>query len=284
MKRILELVFDGNDTREKRYAEAVRTFGDITTVESLMKSIAEDIQSFIMHNPVSDDHDDHLKQKSELDQIIHEMRSFMAFSFQRGYGLCFGRAPYLAPGHFVGRETQLDEIRRLESGRTSQKLHHLVFGGIRGVGKTQLAIAYGQRFFGYYESCFWLDASSEGTMNKSFRTLACLLFRYEDIRDLHERDLMLRVHEWLSDATNTRWLLVFDGYNSLKHFNIEKFYPSVSHGTVIVTTREPGLIVGQKVQISPLENVEDRLKILQTRSERKDPKFGMSLIVTAVAF
>ncbi|KAJ6026389.1 hypothetical protein N7460_011206 [Penicillium canescens] len=278
MKRILELVFDGDDTWEKRYAEAIRTFGDITTVESLLKLIAEDIQSLIMHNPVSDDH---LKQKSDLDEIIHEMRSLMAFSFQIRRGLCFGRAPYLASGHFVGRESQLDEIMRLESGRMSQKLHRLVFGGIRGVGKTQLAIAYGHRFSNYYESCFWLDASSESTMNKSFRTLASLIFQYQDIRDLHERDIMVRVHEWLSDATNTRWLLVFDGYNSLEHFDIETFYPPASHGTVIVTTRRPGLIAGQKVQVSPLENVEDRLKILQTRSGRNKSQFGSDAEVLA---
>lgn len=78
------------------------------------------------------------------------------FGFHRPVGVRLGQAPHLAPTLFVGRDSEREEIAaKLRPVQGLQKQRRLVLGGMGGIGKTQLAIAYAEtrpsfiaRFFG----------------------------------------------------------------------------------------------------------------------------------------
>ena len=103
----------------------------------------------------------------------------------------------------------------------SREQRRLVIGGVGGVGKTQLAIAYGQHHPRVYESVFWLSATSETTLKDSFQSIAELIFNLQGPATLEGEQILIQVCRWLSDTKNTQWLLIFDNYDDPGQFNIE---------------------------------------------------------------
>jgi hypothetical protein len=152
----------------------------------------------------------------------------------------------------------------------------LVLGGMGGIGKTQLAIAYARRFSEQYTSIFWLNAVSEASIKASFRTMADLIYAVQDTAVLEGEQSVIHIRRWLSEQSNTNWLLIFDNYDDPDHFDIEPYYPSASHGTIIITTRRPDHVSGVSLRVQPLLDVEDSLEILRTRSGRTNVSLGMS--------
>jgi hypothetical protein len=144
-----------------------------------------------------------------------------------------------------------------------------------GIGKTQLAIAYAQSGCGSYSSVFWLNAVSEAALKDSFRSIASHIFEVQGPGVLEDKEIVRRVHQWLSNPKNTGWLLIFDNYDEPDQFRIDDYYPPASHGAIVVTTRRPDLIAGSTLDIKPLQNIEDSLAILQTRSKRENVQAGM---------
>ncbi len=201
------------------------------------------------------------------------------FSFRGPVGLCLRQAPYIASDLFVGRVSELNAIERY-----LQKEHRLVLGGMGGVGKSQRAIAYAELRSRYYSSVFWLNAASETALKESFRSIAWQLFHVRDLRALQAEGVVGCVLQWLSDSKNTRWLLVFDDYDDPSQFKINDFFPPTPHGDILVTTRRPDLVAGITLGIKPLQNIEDSLAILKTRSKREGVESGMAssnrLIIT----
>ncbi len=197
------------------------------------------------------------------------------FSFRESAGVCLGQAPYIDPKLFIGRKAevnQMDEI--LEPGGKSREHRRLVLGGKGGIGKTQLAIAYANHHRDDYQSVFWINASSEATLKDSFRSIAKRVFDVQEPGVLEGEQVLIHIHRWLSEKQNTQWLLIFDNYDDPGQFDIQSYYPVASHGAIIVTTRRPDLVAGKEVRIEPLENIDESLEILETRSQRKDTKTG----------
>ncbi|CAG8907052.1 unnamed protein product, partial [Penicillium egyptiacum] len=199
-----------------------------------------------------------------------EVRQKEDFSFRGPVGICLGQAPYIAPELFVGRGSELDEMAEiLHPVKELQKQQRLVLGGMGGIGKTRLAIAYAESRSGFYSSVFWLNAVSEAALKESFRSIATLIFDIQDPRLLEGKDIIGRVHQWLSDSTNTKWLLIFDNYDDPGLFEINDYYPhTTSHGAILVTTRCPDRVGGNILHVKPLQDIEDSLAVLQTRSKR----------------
>jgi hypothetical protein len=144
------------------------------------------------------------------------------------------------------------------------------------MGKTQLAIAFAIRHYEEDNSVFWIDASSEDAVKDSFRTIAEAIFDVRDPTTLAGEQSIIHVKRWLSDRRNTRWLLIFDNYDDPKSYRIERYYPDVLYGSIIVTTRRPDLVAGRSIRLRPLQRIEEQLEILETRSGRKDVKSGES--------
>jgi hypothetical protein len=138
------------------------------------------------------------------------------------------------------------------------------------MGKTQLAIAFAKRHHQEYDSVFWLNAASEATLKDSFRLVAEAIFDVQEAQVLQDEQSLIQTRRWLSDKKNTRWLLIFDNYDDPSQYQIEQYYPYVSHGAIIVTTRRPDLVAGSEMRMQPLQSVEESLEISETRSRRKN--------------
>ncbi|OQD96542.1 hypothetical protein PENSOL_c015G00659 [Penicillium solitum] len=192
------------------------------------------------------------------------------FTFRGPVGLCLRQAPNISPDLFVGRGSELDEITEY-----LHKFQHqacLVLGGMGGIGKSRLAVAYAESRSKSYTSVFWLNATSEASLKASFRLIAGLIFEVQDPEVLDGEEIIGRVHHWLSDPKNTRWLLIFDNYDDSDQFKISEYYPLTSWGAIIVTTRRPDLVPGNThtLDVKAFQNIKDSLRVLQTRSKRQN--------------
>lgn len=112
-------------------------------------------------------------------------------------------------------------------------------------------------------------------MKDSFRSIASLIFEVEEPGVLEDKEIVRRAHQQLCTPENPRWSLIFDNYDDLDQFEIDRYYHSASHGAILVTTRRPDLVAGTSLDIMPLQDIEDSLAILQTRSKRENVQSGM---------
>jgi len=194
------------------------------------------------------------------------------------FGLCLTSAPLIEPDSFVGRARELEEMSQgLQPGQPATEQRRVVLGGLGGIGKTQLAIAYARQYHACYTSVLWLNATSELTLMMGFRSIAKTLLVTAPPVKLDDEEALRIVFKWLSDDRNTRWLLIYDNYDEPDQFTITDYVPSTCHGTIIVTTRLPDLIPGQRirqVRVSPIQDLDEGLQILQSRSQRTNIRHG----------
>jgi len=190
-------------------------------------------------------------------------------------GLHLSDAPTVESRLFIGRESELAKMEAiLKPNDLSVEQRRLVLGGMGGMGKTQLAIAYAEGHRHSYESIFWLNATSSKTLQASLHQLAQHVLPPDELKHGDDDQLMVQVSRWLSDPDNTRWLLIFDNYDDPDQYQITKYYPHASHGSIIITTRLPDLVDGAPIKVQHLHRLEDSLQILETRSERPNVKSG----------
>jgi len=190
-------------------------------------------------------------------------------------GLHLSDAPTVDPRLFIGRKPELAEMEAiLKPNDLSVEPRRLVLGGMGGIGKTQLAIAYAERHRDSYESIFWLTATSPKTLQTSLHQLAQHILLPDELKHCDDDQLMVHVSRWLSETDNTRWLLIFDNYDDPDQYQITKYYPHASHGSIIITTRLPDLVDGAPIKVQHLHRLEDSLQILETRSQRHNVKSG----------
>ncbi|KAL2870888.1 TPR-like protein [Aspergillus lucknowensis] len=249
-KIFVKITPDQSTPWQTRYAAIVRRLGKGSKVEELMRAITEDVQIIVNHHAAPED-----------------------FSFHEPAGIRLGRAPFIAAELFVGREKELNKIAEtIQPVSESHEQQRLVLGGMGGIGKTQLAIAYAKSHHHSYSSVFWLNAESEATLNDSFLSIAKQIFKLQQPDKLRGEEAVIHVCQWLSDPQNPRWLLIFDNYDDPGEYEIEQYYPLASHGVLLITTRQPNRVAGKKIMVQPLRSIEDGLVILQRRSEQVNAK------------
>jgi Cdc6-like AAA superfamily ATPase len=146
--------------------------------------------------------------------------------------------------------------------------------GPAGIGKTQLAREYVNQKYQKrnFSSILWIEARSIQSIEKSFSELARRISnnarnRYATMlaaptepehvestniprpssplepisaivegQGLHLPAVKL-VKEWLRAPENNSWLMVFDGADDCRSLHIDDFIPDVSHGNIILTSR-----------------------------------------------
>lgn len=150
----------------------------------------------------------------------------------------------------------------------------LALGGMGGIGKTQLAITYARQHRTSYTSIFLLDATSELSLKTSLWKVAHRVLPPKTVTELDDEQLCVHVSNWLSEDDNTRWLLIFDNYDDPDQYSVRKYFPTVAHGSVIVTTRLPDRVTGDKVRVRSLSKEDDGLRILASRSGRDNVESG----------
>lgn len=154
----------------------------------------------------------------------------------------------------------------------------LVLGGMGGIGKTQLAIAYAKRYRQHYLSTFWINASSMTTIQSSFRIIARRIGATGSKKDVDVDDdqILTNVLNWLSELDNSHWLLIFDNYDEPDRFAISNYFAYEFHGSIIITSRLPDHVPGNPIHVAvqSFENIDSGLDILSRRSGRDNVHEG----------
>jgi hypothetical protein len=200
-------------------------------------------------------------------------------STEYSLGLNLFDAPDMGAGLFVGRETELQEMENiLQPKSKSPDRRVLILGGMGGIGKTQLAINYTKQHRDSYSSIFWLNATSEVTLNNSLRIVANRILLPATVCKLDDDRLRIEVLNWLSELENFRWLLILDNHDDPDGYKIQEWFPFVAHGSIIITTRLPDRLTGKKIKVLSMKKEEDSLRILATRSGREDTESGDNML------
>jgi hypothetical protein len=194
--------------------------------------------------------------------------------------------------YFVAREDELSNIHKTLKGDGSRRT--VVLHGLGGIGKTQLSIAYAKRHKDNYSAIFWLNIKDEDSVKQSFAKLAKQISRehpsalpvssLETNQNLDE--VVEYVKSWLSLPNNTRWLMIYDNYDTPKlpgktdpaAVDIKEFLPESYQGSIIITTRSSEVRIGHLIQIRKLSDIRDSLKILSAVSRRQALITGKDLL------
>ncbi|KAK2733385.1 hypothetical protein FQN57_002142 [Myotisia sp. PD_48] len=286
-----DVLIGEKDTWAERYTKVIKRLGKGSEVEELILFITQDVQVVVNNHLVRS-----VKQERrvELENIVKEMEALRSSIPEEQHpGITINnsgtQANHLANNSgsrsqtnytstggtqnvyelFIGRHYELDEMKRvLNPGNKFHGQRRLVLGGVGGIGKTQLAIAYANRYLKNYTSIFWLKATSETTLKDSFRLIAESIFSIQALEDLKLDLVVAEVRRWLSYAENNGWLLLIDNYDEPSQFEIEKYYPYSTQGSIIITTRLPDHISGTIIRVRELLSTKESLQILKTRSGR----------------
>jgi hypothetical protein len=105
-----------------------------------------------------------------------------------------------------------------------------VLHGLGGAGKTQIALKTIQKTRDIWTDIVYVDATSRETTISTLQGFAKL----RKIGETHEDTV-----RWL-ESHKERWLMVFDNADD-PLLSISEFFPQGNHGSIIITTRLPGL-------------------------------------------
>lgn len=150
---------------------------------------------------------------------------------------------------FTGRQ---DAIDSLDAGFKTYRRMALV--GWAGVGKSAIAIDYAHRVSDRTKSTriYWVRGARRDAFLRSYRDLA----RKLKLPRWHEPDVNVGelFSDWLSDPSNGNWLMVLDNVDDETVFSrsrvrrvsglggdseeyLQKYLPQVSHGSILLTSR-----------------------------------------------
>jgi hypothetical protein len=174
-------------------------------------------------------------------------------------------------GRFVDRP---EEMRRLEQvlipQRKAQSEEYrqqvIVLHGLGGIGKTQLAVEFARKHQAAFTSVFWLDGSSEHSLQQSIAYCAGRIpegqipetsRKYSSSANGDLNAVIGDFMEWLSRTENKRWLIIFDNVDrdyqqetDIDAYNISNYIPEVDQGVILITTRLANLQqLGESVQL-----------------------------------
>jgi NB-ARC domain len=192
-------------------------------------------------------------------------------------GLRLGNAPQIDEGDFVGRETELEQLRIWLAPRQNRQ-NVVALCGLGGMGKTQLSIYFARRFVDTYSSIFWFNAQDESTLKAGLVKLAAQVLDEPIVNNLYEEEQMVQqVRQWFSRPDNDRWLMVFDNYDnprvpgitSTTSYDIRDYFPHRMQGSILITTRSTRLTFAKQLAVKKLIDINQSLSILATRSGRE---------------
>ncbi|MET7476461.1 FxSxx-COOH system tetratricopeptide repeat protein [Streptomyces sp. NPDC005648] len=141
---------------------------------------------------------------------------------------------------FTGRSSILDRVRRqFVGGAAGQRLPQ-VLHGLGGVGKTQLAREYANRFKADYDLVWWVDAEQPDLVPPKLADLGRRLD--PGIGDDVNEAALAALQALRAGRPYKRWLLVFDNVEDLdrvlsRFVELTAPIPDDVYGHVLVTTR-----------------------------------------------
>jgi hypothetical protein len=89
-----------------------------------------------------------------------------------------------------------------------------------------------------------------------------------------------QMRQWFSRPDNDGWLVVYDNYDdplvpgitSTTSYDIRDYFPYREHGSILITTRSPRLEFAKQLAVKKLDDLNQSLNILATRSGREITK------------
>ncbi|KAL4737947.1 hypothetical protein BDV11DRAFT_216328 [Aspergillus similis] len=178
---------------------------------------------------------------------------------------------------FIGREEELSSLWKHLQPASSQTRKVAILHGLGGIGKTQLAIHFARQHKNEFTAIFWLSGKDRSALVSSLSScLSRIHGQPVDVKAANEEEAMQRANQvlqWLAQAGNTRWLLIFDNidqYSSLEGhgdcgYDIYTFFPSADHGSMIITSRLQGLTeLGKSFPVQKLLHEDATQLLLQS--------------------
>ena len=168
------------------------------------------------------------------------------------------RIPHQKNVFFVGREEILNKLHEQLRVRRSAGI-----SGLGGIGKTQVAIEYIQRFKSEYRDIFWIRCDTPAALTASISEMAERL----DLPDRQQGRAIAAVRNWLEKTEG--WFLVFDAADNLD--NLRDVWPESLNGHILVTSRNPimhAVGIASPLELHPMKE-DEALKFLQVRAGRE---------------
>ncbi|MGH2839723.1 MAG: tetratricopeptide repeat protein [Solirubrobacteraceae bacterium] len=160
---------------------------------------------------------------------------------QRRRHIVVGRVHTVA--HFTGRSVELDKLAAHLQAEDRAVITQAITG-LGGVGKTQLAARYVQRYGSDYDVVAWVRVEDGGTADLAMLA-ATLGLNVSSLTAQERADQALR---WL-ERCDERWLLVLDNVNGPEQ--LESCCPAGGNGRVLITSRNRDL-----EQIAPTMSID----------------------------
>lgn len=138
---------------------------------------------------------------------------------------------YLVPSayvaNFVGRRDVLAMIDdRFMPSTDQSRPTVVVVQAMGGQGKSQLALEYCRGSKPRLRGCFWINATSESTVERDFGIIATALNKPHS-RTLSDASSKIEFVKEVLENWEDRWMLVFDNYDQpTDSHDIRKFWPS----------------------------------------------------------
>ena len=194
----------------------------------------------------------------------------------RSAGVPVGRAWTIPPPvrSFTGRDEQLTALHTQLTGQGAATLvPTAALTGMGGIGKTQLALAYAQRYRGDYQLGWWVPAETELGMVAALADLGAELGLSAE---LSAAELAAGARDALGGRSG--WLLVFD--NAPDPAAVSEFLPGTGEGHVLVTSRDSAWQgIADPVPVDLL-SLESAIGLLLRRSGDSDEESAARLAET----
>ena len=172
---------------------------------------------------------------------------------------------------FTGRDDQLVALRAQLTGHgTATLVPAAALTGMGGIGKTQLALGYAQRYRGDYTLGWWVPAETELGMLTALAELGAVLGLPEQ---LPPAELAARTRDALGERLG--WLLIFD--NAPDPALVAEYLPGAGGGHVVVTSRDSAWQgIAHPVAVDLL-SLEDAVELLVRRTGDPDQQSAARL-------
>ncbi|KAJ8127392.1 hypothetical protein O1611_g6245 [Lasiodiplodia mahajangana] len=149
-------------------------------------------------------------------------------------------------------QDQDEGIEGSEGGETGENPtpRSCIIHGDGGVGKTEIALEYTYKCGRFYSHIFWLPSENQGLLQEAFHSIfAELDISIQNSDTLSAEKKIEKVREWLQ-STDKKWLLVFDNCEDIS--SLRPFWPAVGQGRIIVTSRNPLLLLLEEEELTNL--------------------------------
>lgn len=160
---------------------------------------------------------------------------------------------------------------------------------LEGMGKTQLNLYFARQHHQRYSAVIWLNVSSEVTLKATYVSFAQRIRHHnkqreaesnEMIKQLKEEQAIQLIRQWLFQAKNKTWLLMFDNYDDSQLLNIHSsieydvrtFFLYFTQKSILITIRFFRIIFAKSMRLNKFDDFNQSLTILTKRSNRQAQK------------